>query len=262
MTPLAEATDRARFGGKAVGLGALTRAALRVPGGVAIDPGQLEALAAGTGAERTWDALAAIGAVFAVRSSALDEDSGAASFAGQHATVLGVTGCEQLVAAAETVRASGEASAAYREARGLGGRSSLAAVIQRVIDPVASGVLFTRDPVSGAHTLVVEAAWGLGEAVVQGLVTPDRAVLSAQGALLERTRGHKDVRLERAGSEIAEREVPAADRDRFCVPDPILAELAARTAVYESIAGGPADVEWAFDGDALWLLQCRAITTL
>jgi pyruvate, water dikinase len=256
LVPLVHAHDRARFGGKAAGLARLLAAGLRVPEGFALEPATLRTIA--TDARQAWPRARALGAHLALRSSALDEDSRAASFAGQHASVLGVASEAELVDAAARVLGSGPASRAYREARGLGGESVLAAVLQRLVVPVASGVLFSQDPVTRNSHAVIEAAWGLGEAVVSGLVEPDRFVVARDGELIEERIGHKDVRIGLAGEE----PVSEGERDRPCLPREVLSALLASVSRCEAAAGAPADVEWAWDGTELWFLQCRAITTL
>jgi pyruvate, water dikinase len=256
LVPLTDAHERERYGGKAVGLARLCAANLPVPAGYALAPDQLRALASAP--KHTWRRAHELGPRLALRSSAIDEDSKAASFAGQHESVLGIASAHELAAAAERVIASGEASRPYREARGLGGDSVVAAVLQRLIEPVASGVLFTRDPITGAEHAVIEAAWGLGEAVVQGLVDPDRFVIDREGVVTDAQIGHKDVRIGPGGEE----EVPAHQREISCMPTSVLSTLLAQVRTCEAIAGGPADVEWAWDGRELWFLQCRAITTL
>jgi pyruvate, water dikinase len=257
LTALADAHARERFGGKALGLARLLAAGLPVPDGYALEPSALRALA--TDPHATWVKAKALGPLLVLRSSALDEDSQHASFAGQHASVLGIRSEAELALAAVRVLESGAGSRGYREARGLSGESELAAVLQRLVVPVASGVLFSRDPVSGAEHIVVEAAYGLGEVVVQGLVEPDRLVVRRDGAVLDERIGHKDLRI---GLDGLEEEVPLAERDLRCLPRDALAALVAGVAAYEQVADGPADVEWAWDGTRLWLLQCRAITTL
>jgi pyruvate, water dikinase len=256
LTPLAEAHARELFGGKAVGLARLLVAGLPVPPGYAVDPERLRALT--TNAREAWAHASTLGSSFALRSSAIDEDSKAASFAGQHASVLGIASEAALAEAAARVVESGAASRSYREALGLGGPNVLAAVLQLLVEPVVSGVLFSRHPVSGEDNLVVEAAWGLGEVVVQGLVEPDHIVVSRDGRVLEERVGHKDVRIGLAGEEA----VPEPDRDVPCLRRDVLADLVAHVQACEAVAGGPADVEWAWDGARVWLLQCRAITTL
>jgi pyruvate, water dikinase len=256
LVPLRDAHERARYGGKASGLARLCAAGLPVPGGYALAPDQLRALACAPAS--AWTRARELGPHLALRSSAIDEDSKTASFAGQHESVLGISSEAQLAAAAERVLASGEASRPYREARGLDGASVVAAVLQRLVEPVASGVLFSRDPLTGAEQVVIEAAWGLGEAVVQGLVEPDRIVVARDGEVIENRIGYKDVRIGLSGEE----PLPAHQRESSCMPTSALSALLAQVRACEEIAGGPADVEWAWDGRELWFLQCRAITTL
>ena len=112
----------------------------------------------------------------AVRSSAIGEDSLDASFAGQHATILNVDSEEALLDAVRTIHAS--ARVGWRASRiassmGLDGEPRIAIVVQQLIDADVAGVLFTRDPVTGANERVIESVWGLGEGVVSGTVTPD-----------------------------------------------------------------------------------------
>jgi pyruvate,water dikinase len=260
---LADAVDASRFGGKAAGLARLIGLGLPVPPGFALTTAAAEAVAAG-GANATpiVARAAALGPSLAVRSSALDEDGHVVSFAGQHLSLVGVKPAA-LVAAVGKVHASGRTESArdYRRRLGLVPFAGMGVVVQRALAPRCAGVLFTRDPLTGADEIVVEAAWGLGEAVVSGLVVPDRLRFTPSGVLVEELVADKDVALV-VGDDGAPREhaVPAADARRPCLPDDAraaLLELAARC----TRALGPAlDLEWAVDGDGVWLLQCRPIT--
>ena len=202
---LAEVRDPAAFGGKAVQLGVGIRAGLPVPAGFAVSADHVEAVVC-TDAEADADAVAALraacvdGAVRAVRSSAIGEDSGVASFAGAHLTVLGVRGAAAIVDAVRRVHASGltAGARAYRDRLRLAERPRMAVVVQELIDADVAGVLFTRNPVSGAAERVIEASWGLGEAVVAGLVIPDLYRLDTTGRLLERRIGEKDLAVRRS----------------------------------------------------------------
>lgn len=253
IVALEQATDEGRFGGKAAGLARALGAGLPVPPGVA--------LAADVTPDR--DALAAIiaslGGVVAVRSSAIGEDGDAASFAGQHATVLGVTDAVSAADAIAHVHASASASSAlaYRARMGQGGAPQVAVVIQALIDADVAGVLFTAHPITGADERVIEAAWGLGEAVVQGLVTPDQWRVARGGRILEARAGEKDVRVTRAGTL----DVAPADVHRICLDDAGVRAIEALATRCEAVYAGPRDLEWAFAAGALWLLQCRAVTT-
>lgn len=194
---VAVALDESQFGGKAVGLGAALRAGLPVPEGMALPELLVAAVAAGdpaaaAGLSRVRDSLPG---PLAVRSSCVGEDSAAATFAGQHLTRLNVRSLDQLIEAVAAVWRSGcsESALAYRRKLGLEGAPRMGAVVQRLLDPEVSGVLFTRHPVTGADERVIEATWGLGEAVVQGLVIPDSYRLSPGGEVLERSPGSKPV---------------------------------------------------------------------
>ncbi|TXL63173.1 PEP/pyruvate-binding domain-containing protein [Aeromicrobium terrae] len=267
ITKLAEATDAEVYGGKAAQLGAAIRAGLPVPGGYALSSDAVEAVVSEDAA-----ALAEIAAAAAevgrsaVRSSALDEDSADASFAGAHLSVLGVQGPEAIVAAICAVRRSGQNAGAvsYRAQMGLDLTARMAVVLQSLIDADAAGVLFTRNPVTGADERVIEATWGLGEAVVSGLVTPDSYRVARGGQELERTLGDKDiaVRPTRTGPEPTE-EVPVrADLvDVFCLDEARLAALDALATTCDEVFGSTDhDIEFAFRGDDLYLLQRRPIT--
>ena len=130
-------------------------------------------------------------APLAVRSSAVGEDSEEASFAGQHLTCLNVRSAADGVAAVAAIwrSAHSDSALAYRRRLGLTDSPRIAVVVQQLVDADCAGVLFTRNPLDGADELVVEAAWGLGEAVVAGLVTPDRFRVARDGTVLERVAG-------------------------------------------------------------------------
>lgn len=263
---LAEATDPAAFGGKAVQLAAAIRAGLPVPAGFVLSSEHVDATAGGDPA-----ALAALEASCvattpcAVRSSAIGEDSAAASFAGTHQSVLGVFGFAAVVQAIRQVHASGRepGARAYRARLGLARASRMAVVVQELVDAEVAGVLFTRNPVTGAAERVIEASWGLGEAVVSGLVTPDRYRLDTAGRLLERSLGEKDLALRRSGWGGTE-QVPVASElvDAPCLGEAELAALDALAAACDRVFGSPDhDIEFAFRGGAVFFLQRRPITS-
>ncbi len=263
--PLAEAGDRRAFGGKAAQLALAARAGLPVPAGVALPWLLVDAVASGDA-----DATAALetaaspyGPTLAVRSSALDEDSHVASFAGQHLSLLNVP-ASRLAEAVRAVLRSGhdEPALAYRRRLGLSGTVRVGIVVQEMVDADVAGVLFHPQPVTGADEVVIEAAWGLGEAVVGGLVAPDLFRLSKDGEVLERRLGVKDLEVRAiATGGTAERPV-AAERARvLCLGDGQLGELHRLAVSCKAVFGGSQDLEWAFAGDRLWLLQRRAVTT-
>ena len=130
-----------------------------------------------------------------------------------------------------------------------------------MIEPDCAGVLFTKNPLNGANERVVEAAWGLGEAVVSGIIVPDHFVLDDQGRVTQRVAGEKDVAL-RSATEggTVEEAVPEEQVAAFCLSDDMLAGLHDLAARCEAFFGGGLDIEWAFSDGTLYLLQCRAMT--
>jgi pyruvate, water dikinase len=264
-TPLGDAVDEAQFGGKAASLARSLRAGLPVPPGFALGTEHVDAVHDGHA-----DAVASLRAAFtglagpcAVRSSAIGEDSEEASFAGQHVTVLNVRHEDRVLEAVLQVRASAhtESARAYRRKLGMEQAPRVGVVVQRMIEPDCAGVMFTKNPLDGSDQRVIEASWGLGEAVVAGLVVPDNYTLDARGGVLRRTAGEKDVAL-RAAGEGGTVEEPVADElvDALCLSDQMLTQLHDLAERCEAFFGKGLDLEWAFAGGTLYLLQCRAIT--
>jgi pyruvate, water dikinase len=266
VIPLREASDTASFGGKAVQLGEALRGGLPVPDGFALSASWVERLVNGdSGALEELRGIApSLQQRVAVRSSAVGEDSAGASFAGQHATVLDVKPeVGAIVEAVRQVWASGRTDSAlgYRQKMGIAGAPQVGIVVQRMIEPSAAGVLFSRDPVSGEDVRVIEAAWGLGEAVVAGLVTPDRFRVTRAGAVIERTPGFKDLLIRRATDGGTEQVEIASDRaEALCLDDEQLVALHRLAEQCERVYGGEQDLEWAFEEGDLFLLQRRPIT--
>ncbi len=265
LVALHEAVDEATFGGKAVQLAAAIRAGLPVPGGMALAATLVDAVAAAEpGAMASLaSAWSALGGPLAVRSSAVGEDSEAASFAGQHLTRLNVNSAEALIEAVRAIRESAhEASAlGYRDRLGITGPPRIGVVLQRLVIPDCAGVLFTQNPLDGRDERVIEASWGLGEAVVAGLVTPDRYRVSRDGRVVERTPGTKSIEIRVVLGEGTREEPVAAERARaLCLDDAHLHRLHALACRCEEVFGGAQDLEWAFAGESLHLLQRRAIT--
>jgi Pyruvate phosphate dikinase, AMP/ATP-binding domain/Cyclic nucleotide-binding domain len=126
-----------------------------------------------------------------------------------------------------------------------------------------AGVLFTQNPITGADERMVEASWGLGEAVVAGLVIPDHFRISREGAVLERTPGRKQVavRSTPAGGTVEEA-VPSELVGAVCLDTAQLAQLGELATRCEDVYGTGRDIEFAFAAGQLYLLQCRAVTTV
>jgi len=201
-------------------------------------------------------------ATVAVRSSGTLEDRPGASFAGQHATILGVAGEDAVLEALRGCWASlyDAPALSYALARGIDLRSAaIAVLVQRLVDAEVSGVAFTRDPLTGEDAVVVDASWGLGEAVVSGWVTPDRYRLARNGELLQRHVAAKRVRAAPSVPGGRER-VPDELVRAPCLDGAALAELARLVLRAEQVAGSPRDVEFALRDGKAWLLQSRPIT--
>ena len=265
FAPLEQAVDATRFGGKAAQLAEALRAGLPVPRGVALSVALVDAVARGTGgaAGDVERAASLLRAPLAARSSAIGEDSDDASFAGQHLTCLNLSSAAEAAPAVINIHRSAHegAAIAYRARLGVDEPPRVAVVLQELVDADCAGVLFTRNPLDGADEVVVEAAWGLGEAVVAGLVTPDRFRVARDGAVLERIGGLKDVAIVRSPDAGTRQSAIEGKRARkLCLTDGQLAQLAQLAERCERVFGGGRDVEWAYAGGTLHLLQCRAIT--
>jgi phosphoenolpyruvate synthase/pyruvate phosphate dikinase len=265
VVPLLEARDDSIFGSKAVGLGEAAREGLPLPPGVALSGDVVEAVASGeqTAIEEVVRLARDLPLPLAVRSSAVDEDGADASFAGQHLTLLNVPSCDALNDAVREIwwSANSDSAITYRQRVGLFRRPSVGVVVQSLLDPDCAGVMFTRNPVTGDDELMIEASWGLGEAVVAGLVIPDNFRVARSGEVLERTPGLKRIRirsLPEGGTR--EEDVPADQAEALCLDDAQLAELGRLADRCEQVYGRARDIEFAFAGGSLYLLQCRAVT--
>ena len=265
VVPLADARDDSRFGAKATGLGEAARNGLPIPQGIALSGAIVEAIAAGrhVAIEQVVAAARTLAVPFAVRSSAVDEDGAGASFAGQHLTLLNVPSVDDLGAAIREIwwSANSDSAITYRQRVGLFARPSVGVVVQSLLDPEAAGVMFTRNPVNGVDERMIEAAWGLGEVVVAGRVIPDSFRVDPSGAVLGRTPGRKKIAIRTApdGGTVEEMVAPELV-ERPCLNDEQLAQLNALADCCEAVYGKARDIEWAFAGGRLYLLQCRAVT--
>jgi pyruvate,water dikinase len=265
--PLTDQLHESLFGGKAAQLAAAVRAGLPVPAGVALPVAFVDAVAAGRPEARSE--LAGISrtlrAPLVARSSAVGEDSEQASFAGQHLTRLNLRSALELVDAVCAIWASARSPSAlaYRERLGLPPEPRMAVVVQELVDAESAGVLFSRNPLDGSDELVIEAAWGLGEAVVAGLVTPDRFRLARDGTVLERAAGVKDfaVRTDPEGGT-RQTEVHRKLARSLCLDDSQLAALHALALRCDDVFAESHDLEWAFAGGRLYLLQRRTLTAV
>ncbi|AHF98796.1 phosphoenolpyruvate synthase [Halostagnicola larsenii XH-48] len=205
-------------------------------------------------------------AFVAVRSSATAEDLPDASFAGQQDTYLNVTG-EDLLNRVRECWASlfTQRAIYYRQEQGFDHSAvNIAVVVQQMVDAEKSGVMFTSHPSTGDPTMIIEAAWGLGEAVVSGAVSPDNYVISRTEDDIDVTVAEKKVmhvKDEETG-ETVEREVPEEKRTERVLSDDELSRLVDLGERVETHYDTPQDVEWAMTDDEDFMLQSRPITTI
>ena len=265
VVPLEKALDETLFGSKAVGLGQAIRDGLPVPPGVALSGAIVEAVAAGEhpAIKEVAKWVKPLGGPLACRSSAADEDGATASFAGQHLTLLNVLSVEDMKSALSKIwwSANSDSAITYRQRVGLFTRPSVGVVVQALLDPETAGVMFTRNPVTGVDERVIEASWGLGEAVVAGIVIPDHYRVDRSGQVLERKPGLKRVAVRGVpnGGTVEEKVFPELV-EKLCLDDDQLGQLNRLAGRCEEVYGPARDVEWAIAGGKLYLLQCRAIT--
>ena len=265
LLSLAEVSDTSVFGSKAVGLGEAMRDGLPVPAGVALSGPLVEAVASAdeVALEQVVAAVGRLGGPLAVRSSAVDEDGADASFAGQHLTLLNVPSAVELATALRAIwwSANSDSAITYRKRLGLFTRPSVAVVVQVLLDPESAGVMFTRNPITGEDERMIEASWGLGEAVVAGLVIPDSYRVGRHGQVLERRAGLKRIAVRGlpTGGTVEEEVAPEL-AERLCLDDSRLEELNQLALRCEAVYGPNRDIEWAVADGKVYLLQCRAVT--
>jgi phosphoenolpyruvate synthase/pyruvate phosphate dikinase len=203
----------------------------------------------------------------AVRSSAVDEDGAHASFAGQHETYLNVVGAEAVAEAVERCwdSATTERALEYRRQQGLAvDNPRLAVLVQHLVPADVAAVAFSANPLTGSRDeVVINASWGLGESIVGGTVTPDTYLVRKRDlAVTDRRIADKRRMTVSVPGGTREVDVPRFLRERPALDAGQAAAIARLTADLESTMGWPVDVECAFAGEHLYLLQCRPITTL
>jgi pyruvate,water dikinase len=216
---------------------------------------------------QAYASLAGQSPYVAVRSSATAEDLPSLSFAGQQDTYLNVRGAADVLAAVRrcwaslwTARAIG-----YRARNGIDQSSvRLAVVVQLLVPAEAAGILFTADPVTGVRDhATISASWGLGEAVVGGLVTPDSLTVDkVTGSVLERRTADKVVMTVRVDGGTEERPVPAELRSAPVLDDEQAGELVRLGVQIEELYKRPMDIEWTLLDGTFAIVQARPITVL
>ncbi len=208
------------------------------------------------------------GTPLAVRSSATAEDQANASFAGQLETYLNIRGIPALLEHIKLCWASlwAERVVSYITNQGLDHHSvSMSVVVQAMIPSEISGVLFTANPVTGRRDeVVMNSSWGLGEAIVSGLVTPDTIIArKSDGGIINRQIGVKELMVAYA-AEGGTEELPVPDELRTVasLSDQQVVKLTLLANRIEAFYNKPQDIEWGYYNGDLYLLQSRPITTL
>jgi len=266
--------DVALVGGKAANLSRLARMNYRVPDGFCLPvtvtdrahPLVLRDEVAGA----ISDLIACHGLLeltVAVRSSAVDEDSTGASFAGQHETYLNIVGADAILQAVTRCweSARSERALEYRRQQGLSTeRVRLAVLVQQLVASDVSAIVFSANPVSGSrHEVLINASWGLGESLVGGTVTPDTFIVRKSDlAVINRTVADKQRMTVSVPGGTREVDVPRFLRLEASLAHEQVIEMAQLALSLEATMGWAVDVECAYASGQLYLLQCRPITTL
>ncbi len=205
---------------------------------------------------------------YAVRSSATAEDLPQASFAGQQDTFLNVRGEKALLAKVKDCLVSlfTDRAIRYRQQNGFNHRKvAISVIVQRMVQPTVSGILFTADPVTGNRNIVsIDASFGLGEARVSGIVSADLYQVNKKTQNIIKQQiapKHVAIRaLPEGGTEQVELE--ADQRNRKVLGDDQIISLSTLGSSVEAHFGSPQDIEWALAGNTLYITQSRPITAL
>ncbi|XP_072135997.1 rifampicin phosphotransferase-like isoform X2 [Mobula birostris] len=205
----------------------------------------------------------------AVRSSALGEDTEDSSAAGQLSTELGLKGFEQVCDGVQKCWASLYSFRAvqYRRHKGQPVQSSMGVIVQQMITAETAGVLFTCDPVTGhPGRMIINANYGLGESVVNGLVDPDTITLlcstKGQCHILKKEIGtkQKQIRQAREGGVMIENTL-VSDASECCMTEDMILRLGQVAFQVQKFYRAPRDIEWAIKDSHIYLLQARPITS-
>jgi phosphoenolpyruvate synthase/pyruvate phosphate dikinase len=201
---------------------------------------------------------------YAVRSSALDEDSASHSFAGQYETALGLVTAHDIIdAIGACVRSAASVRvAAYRHAAAQAPGGTLGVLIQEMVPADRAGVAFTANPLSGENEVVINAAFGLGDLLVGGEITPDEFIAESSGRVSKRTIGSKQMMSILTRNGIIHAPVPEALQMTSCLSDDQIRSIVMAARGCQEALGYPIDMEWALSGKSLFVLQARPITAI
>lgn len=209
---------------------------------------------------------AGAGARFAVRSSGVSEDGAGASFAGLYESYLNLRGLEAICSAIEDCyRCLWQPRAVqYRAIKGMDhATEAMGVVVMQTVPSAVSGVAFSLNPVTGARDeVLINASWGLGEAIVSGLVTPDNYIALKDGRVARKDVFEKHMQVVAVETGTERQDVPPDRANEQALSDGQIAQVATTVAEVERQYGCPVDVEFAYDSDGrFYLLQARPITT-
>ena len=213
-------------------------------------------------------AYAGLGSIaVAVRSSATAEDLPDASFAGQQDTYLNIQGESEVLDAVKRCWSSlwTARAIAYRMKKGIKQELvALAVVVQKLVLSDASGVMFTRNPINGRHSeLIINAAWGLGEAVVSSFVSPDTIVVDKKNdRIISYETADKEIMTVRTSDGTEEIQTLKRLRKKHALTRDQISRLTQLGKKIETYYLMPMDVEWALENDKLYIVQARPITVL
>ena len=207
-------------------------------------------------------------AFVAVRSSATAEDLPEASFAGQQDTYLNVKGPEDMIKYVRKCWASlfGARAIFYREENNFDhSKVYIAVVVQEMVDAEKAGVMFTVHPSTGEEKILIEGAWGLGEAVVSGTVTPDTYwVDKATGEILRKQISEKNIMFQKKSENGQTVKVPVPEdlKNKQVLNEDEIAQLVELGKRIQEHYQFPQDTEWAIENGKIFMLQSRPVTTL
>lgn len=259
---LIDANDVSIVGGKANALGEMLRAGFKVPNGFVLPAAAFNDMTSEL-EQNLLKLFDELGATFvAVRSSAINEDGLDAAWAGQLDTFLNCSRDEllQMIKRCwESVNT--ERAKSYAQQKGIES-ASVAVIVQEMIESEVSGVAFSAHPITGSkEQVVVEAGFGLGEAIVSGQITPDTYIMNKQdGQLLEKHLGAQKRKLVRgADGDNVWKDVVSGDTQKLTEKQ--MVDICGLARELEDYFKYPIDIEWAIHLDTVYVLQCRPITT-
>jgi pyruvate,water dikinase len=288
--------QKQRIGSKALQLAKLTAQNVRIPGGFVVTSDALDHFMVYNGFQpdarkldiEEWfvqaklpdevrrDVVAAFeqlqgngtipGLSVAVRSSSSAEDLEEASFAGQYETILNVTDLPHLLESLKRCWASLYSSRVrdYAHQKKIDWHLDtppMGVLVQQMVQADVSGVIFSMNPVTHNHNeIVINASYGLGEAIVSGLVTPDTYLIGKPDGCIQKDLGAKEMMIVAADKETKEMETTEEEQNRFCLTDGQITALAEETRNIETVFGRPIDIEFAIKDGDIYILQARPIT--